>query len=118
MSLLDTNVVSEPMRSKPDQNVLAWLDAQAAESLYLTTISLAELLLGIASASQPANDARRSRQRSRNRSSPCSAIASYRSTSMGPKPMQRSSHALAGMVIPSRPSCLRSFQHQINPVQR
>jgi len=49
MILLDTNVVSEPMRSKPDQNVLAWLDAQAAESLYLTTISLAELLLGIAS---------------------------------------------------------------------
>jgi predicted nucleic acid-binding protein len=48
MILLDTNVVCEPMRSKPDQNVLAWLDAQAAESLYLTTISLAELLLGIA----------------------------------------------------------------------
>jgi toxin FitB len=49
MILLDTNVVSEPMRSKPDQNVLAWLDAQAAESLYLTIINLAELLLGIAS---------------------------------------------------------------------
>jgi predicted nucleic acid-binding protein len=49
MILLDTNVVSEPMRTKPDRNVLAWLDAQAAESLYLTTISLAELLLGIAS---------------------------------------------------------------------
>ena len=49
MILLDTNVVSEPMRSKPDRNVLAWLDAQAAESLYLTTVSLAELLLGIAS---------------------------------------------------------------------
>ena len=49
MILLDTNVVSEPMRTNPDRNVLAWLDAQAAESLYLTTISLAELLLGIAS---------------------------------------------------------------------
>jgi toxin FitB len=47
--LLDTNVVSEPMRSRPDQKVLAWLDAQAAESLYLATVSLAELLLGIAS---------------------------------------------------------------------
>jgi len=45
--LLDTNVVSEPMRLKPDRNVLRWLDAQAAESLYLSTISLAELLLGI-----------------------------------------------------------------------
>ena len=49
MILLDTNVVSEPMRSRPDRSVLAWLDAQAAESLYLATISLAELLLGIAS---------------------------------------------------------------------
>jgi predicted nucleic acid-binding protein len=49
MILLDTNVVSEPMRQKPDPNVLAWLDAQAAESLYLTAVSLAELLLGIES---------------------------------------------------------------------
>jgi hypothetical protein len=47
--LLDTNVVSEAMRPKPDRNVLAWLDAQAAETLYLSTISLAELLLGIES---------------------------------------------------------------------
>jgi hypothetical protein len=47
--LLDTNVVSEPMRPKPDQKVLAWLDAQAAESLYLSTVTFAELLLGIAS---------------------------------------------------------------------
>jgi len=47
--LLDTNVVSEPMRPEPDRNVLGWLDAQAAESLYLSTVSLAELLLGIES---------------------------------------------------------------------
>jgi predicted nucleic acid-binding protein len=47
--LLDTNVVSEPMRQRPDRNVLAWLDAQAAESLYLSAVSLAELLLGIES---------------------------------------------------------------------
>jgi len=47
--LLDTNVVSEPMRPKPEPNVLAWLDAQAAESLYFSTVSLAELLLGIGS---------------------------------------------------------------------
>jgi len=45
--LLDTNVVSEPMRREPDRNVVGWLDAQAAESLYLATVSLAELLLGI-----------------------------------------------------------------------
>jgi hypothetical protein len=47
MILLDTNVVSEAMRPKPERKVLAWLDAQAAETLYLSTISLAELLLGI-----------------------------------------------------------------------
>jgi toxin FitB len=47
--LLDTNVVSEPMRSNPDRNVLAWLDAQMAQTLYLTTVSLSELLLGVAS---------------------------------------------------------------------
>jgi toxin FitB len=47
MILLDTNVLSEPLRPQPDRNVLAWLDAQAAESLYLSTVSLAEMLLGI-----------------------------------------------------------------------
>jgi toxin FitB len=45
--LFDTNVVSEPMRPEPDRNVLGWLDAQAAESLYLSAVSLAEPLLGI-----------------------------------------------------------------------
>ncbi len=49
MILLDTNVVSEAMRPKPDRNVLEWLDAQAAPTLYLSAISLAELLLGIES---------------------------------------------------------------------
>jgi toxin FitB len=45
--LLDTNVVSEPMRPAPDGNVLGWLDAEVAENLYLSAVSLAELLLGI-----------------------------------------------------------------------
>ena len=49
MILLDTNVVSEPMRPNPDRRVLAWLDAQVTESLYLSTVSFAELLLGIES---------------------------------------------------------------------
>ena len=48
MILLDTNVVSEMMRLAPDEGVVAWLDAQVAESLYLSAVSLAELLLGIA----------------------------------------------------------------------
>jgi len=47
MIVLDTNVVSEPM--KPDGNpaVRIWLDQQVSETLYLTTTSLAELLVGI-----------------------------------------------------------------------
>jgi predicted nucleic acid-binding protein len=48
MILLDTNVVSETMRAAPDPRVVAWLDAQVAETLYLSTVSLAELLLGVA----------------------------------------------------------------------
>ena len=47
MIILDTNVISEPMKIQADQAVLAWLDRQAPETLYLTTISLAELLVGI-----------------------------------------------------------------------
>jgi predicted nucleic acid-binding protein len=47
--LLDTNVVSEAMRPNPDRNVFEWLDAQAAQTLYLSAVSLAELLLGIES---------------------------------------------------------------------
>jgi toxin FitB len=48
MILLDTNVVSEPLRPAGDPAVLAWLDAQAVETLYLSAISLAELRFGIA----------------------------------------------------------------------
>ena len=47
MIILDTNVVSEPLKPKPDAAVLSWLDRQAPEALYLTTISVAELLDGI-----------------------------------------------------------------------
>ena len=48
MILLDTNVISEPLRASPDLNVLAWIDAQVIETLYLSTICLAELRFGIA----------------------------------------------------------------------
>lgn len=48
MILLDTNVLSEPLRPNPDQGVLTWLDEQAIETLYLSTISLAELRYGVA----------------------------------------------------------------------
>jgi hypothetical protein len=48
MILLDTNVVSEPLRLTGDVDVLNWIDAQIIETLYLSTISLAELRFGIA----------------------------------------------------------------------
>lgn len=48
MIVLDTNILSEPLRSAPDTEVVDWLDAQAIETLYLTTISLAEVRHGIA----------------------------------------------------------------------
>ncbi|MFY8092812.1 MAG: type II toxin-antitoxin system VapC family toxin [Niveispirillum sp.] len=48
MILLDTNVISEPFRTTASPAVLAWLDAQLAETLYLSTITLAEIRFGIA----------------------------------------------------------------------
>jgi hypothetical protein len=47
MIILDTNVVSEPMRRRGDPKVTAWLDRQDPETLYLTATSLSELLVGI-----------------------------------------------------------------------
>ena len=48
MILLDTNVVSEPLRLSGDPAVVAWIDAQNVETLYLAAISLAELRFGVA----------------------------------------------------------------------
>lgn len=48
MIVLDTNVVSEPLRTAGEPAVLAWLDQQNIETLFLTTISLAELRYGVA----------------------------------------------------------------------
>jgi len=48
MILLDTNVISEPQRLKPNARVLEWIDAQALETLYLSAITVAELRAGIA----------------------------------------------------------------------
>ncbi len=49
MIVLDTNVVSEAMKTEPDAVVRAWLNDQAAETLYLSSVTLAELLFGIRS---------------------------------------------------------------------
>ena len=48
MILLDTNVLSEPLRSRPDPQVVAWLDAQESRTLYLTTVTVDEIRFGIA----------------------------------------------------------------------
>lgn len=48
MILIDTNVVSEPLKAKADPAVIDWLDRQALETLYLSAISLAELRSGMA----------------------------------------------------------------------
>ena len=48
MIVLDTNVVSEAMKPEPHPAVRIWLNDQAAETLYLTSVTLAELLFGIA----------------------------------------------------------------------
>lgn len=47
MILLDTNVVSEAMKPEPHRGVRDWLDAQAAETLFLSAVTIAELLFGI-----------------------------------------------------------------------
>jgi predicted nucleic acid-binding protein len=47
MIVLDTNVVSEAMKPEPHPAVRAWLNGQATETLYLSTVTVAELLFGI-----------------------------------------------------------------------
>jgi hypothetical protein len=47
MILLDTNVVAEAIKPQPHPLVLAWLDAQSAESVFLSSITVAELRFGV-----------------------------------------------------------------------
>ncbi|MFB2553918.1 type II toxin-antitoxin system VapC family toxin [Ensifer soli] len=48
MILLDTNVISEPWKPAPEPTVVAWLDAQTVETLFISAITIAELRFGIA----------------------------------------------------------------------
>jgi predicted nucleic acid-binding protein len=45
--LLDTNVVSEVMRGSPDPRVVAWLDAQPSQEVFLSSITIAEIRYGL-----------------------------------------------------------------------
>ena len=48
MHVIDTNVASELMRPSPAPAVAAWIAGRDAEALYLTAVSEAELLYGVA----------------------------------------------------------------------
>ena len=49
MIVVDTNVISEPLRKAPETRVVDWIDAQPLETLYLSVITVAELRFGVAS---------------------------------------------------------------------
>lgn len=48
MILLDTNVLSALMQHEPDTKVVAWLDHQASESIWISSITLFEARYGLA----------------------------------------------------------------------
>lgn len=48
MILLDTNVISEPMRPDPDPHVITWFDAQSVDTLHLSVVTVGELRYGVA----------------------------------------------------------------------
>lgn len=47
MFLLDTNVISEPKRARPDSGVVAWLNDQLQSDFHLSVITVGELRRGI-----------------------------------------------------------------------
>jgi toxin FitB len=46
--LLDTNVLSELMRPRPNEAITAWLDGQVDEAIWTTSISVFEIRYGLA----------------------------------------------------------------------
>jgi len=48
MIVVDTNVISELWKVSPAPSVLAWMDSQMVETLYLSSITVAELRFGVA----------------------------------------------------------------------
>lgn len=47
MLVLDTNVISELMKTEPDPQVIAWLDAHSSGSVWTTSISIFEISFGL-----------------------------------------------------------------------
>jgi predicted nucleic acid-binding protein len=48
MIILDTNVLSELMKPAPSARVVRWVGAQPTSSLFVTSVTQAEILYGIA----------------------------------------------------------------------
>ena len=46
-ALLDTNVLSELLRAAPNPAVMAWVIAQPGENLFVTSVTEAEMRLGV-----------------------------------------------------------------------
>jgi len=47
MIILDTNIISELMAADPEPNVVEWLNKQETSTLFLTTITVAEIYYGL-----------------------------------------------------------------------
>ncbi len=47
MIILDTNVLSELMKSQPDKSVVRWIGKHQATNLFITTLTQAEILYGL-----------------------------------------------------------------------
>ncbi len=55
--LLDTNILSEPRRPKPEPSVIAFAAAQPLDLLYVSAVTFAEIRFGIELASDPGHRA-------------------------------------------------------------
>jgi predicted nucleic acid-binding protein len=47
MIIIDTNVVSELMRPRPEERVIAWLDRQPRSSIWTTSVTVFETRFGL-----------------------------------------------------------------------
>lgn len=47
MIIVDTNIVSEAMKPSPTRAVVTWLNEQETSSLFLTTVTIAEVRYGL-----------------------------------------------------------------------
>ena len=47
MILLDTNIVSEVMKTRPAETVVAWLNGQDSEKLHVSSVTIGEITYGL-----------------------------------------------------------------------